>query len=144
MVGLLCIAKALEGGESDIVSTHNVFNTLQREHPDVAETMCTPNWYFDRKGEVSEGQDPWYRSSIFYMEHDPDGNPRVFSRFDPMNVVSLARFSEGSDAKVPPLSAAQKKALRVFDETCAKLALHMILDPGDIQVRPIATISTTM
>lgn len=64
LVGLLCIARALEGGESDIVSTHHVFNTLQRENPEVLETLCTPNWYFDRKGEVSDGEDPWYKSSI--------------------------------------------------------------------------------
>lgn len=64
LVGLLCMAKALEGGESDIVSTHHVFNTLQREHPDVVETLVTPNWYFDRKGEVSDGEHPWYKSSI--------------------------------------------------------------------------------
>ena len=96
--------------------------------------MCTPNWYFDRKGEVSEGQDPWYKSSIFFKEHDPDGNPRVWSKFDPMNVVSLGRFQEGPDAKIPPLSEAQKRALKVFDETCQRLALHMILDPGDIQL----------
>ena len=134
LVGLLCMAKALEGGESDIASTHNVFNVLQREHPDVVETMCTPNWYFDRKGEVSEGQDPWYQSAIFFMEHDPEGNPRVWSKFDPMNVVSLARYNEGPDAKIPPLSEAQKKALKVVDETCQRLALHMILDPGDIQL----------
>ena len=134
LVGLLCIAKALEGGESDIVSTQHVFNTLQREHPDVAETMCTPNWYFDRKGEVGQDQEQWYKSSIFYQEHDPNGNPRVWSKFDPMNVMSLGRFSEGPDARIPPLSEAQKRALKVFDETCQRLALHMILDPGDIQL----------
>ena len=128
------MAKALEGGESDIASTHHVFNTLQREHPDVVETMCTPNWYFDRKGEVSEGEDPWYRSSILYMEHDPNGNPRVWSKFDPMNVISLGRFQEGPEAKIPPVSDAQRRALKIFDETCQRLALHMILDPGDIQL----------
>ena len=127
------MAKALEGGESDIASTHNVFNTLQREHPDVVETMCTPNWYFDRKGEVGQGQDPWYKSAILFMEHDPSGNPRVWSKFDPMNVISLSRFSEGPDAKIPALSDAQKRALTILDETCQRLALHMILDPGDIQ-----------
>ncbi|KAF2487144.1 hypothetical protein BDY17DRAFT_4077 [Neohortaea acidophila] len=132
-VGLLCIAKALEGGESDIVSTHHVFNTLQREHPDVAELMCTPCWYFDRKGEVSEGEEPYYRSSIFYLEPNSE-SPRVWAKFDPMNVVSLARFSEGPSAKIPPLSDAQKRALTIFDDTCQRLALHMILDPGDIQL----------
>ena len=134
LVGLLCIAKALEGGESDIASTHNVFNTLQRERPDVVETLCTPNWYFDRKGEAGEGQDPWYVSAVMFMEHDPQGNPRVWSKFDPMNVTSLSRFSTGPDARIPPLSDAQKGALEVLDETCQRLALHMVLDPGDIQL----------
>ncbi|KAK3717954.1 hypothetical protein LTR37_005380 [Vermiconidia calcicola] len=134
LVGLLCMAKALEGGESDIVSSQQVFNTLQRENPDVAETMCTPDWFFDRKGEVSRGQDEWYKSSIFFMEHDPDGIPRVWSKFDPMNVVSLGRFQEGPNARIPPLTEKQRHAIKVFDETCQKLALHMILDPGDIQL----------
>ena len=74
-LALLCIAKALEGGESDIASTHHVFNTLQREHPDVVETLCTPNFYFDRKGEVGEGQDPWYVSAIMFKEHDTERQP---------------------------------------------------------------------
>ncbi|KAK4550006.1 hypothetical protein LTR36_002973 [Oleoguttula mirabilis] len=134
LVGLLCIAKSLEGGESDIVSTHNVFNTLQREHPDVVETLATPDWYFDRKGEESVGEDPWYRSSIIYLEDDPQGSPRVFSKIDPNNVTSLARFNSGPDARIPPLSDKQTHALQVLDETCSRLALHMILDPGDIQL----------
>lgn len=134
LVGLLCIAKALEGGESDIVSTHDVVNHLQRDHPDVVETLATPDWYFDRKGEVSDGADPWYKSSILYLEADPNGSPRVWSRFDPNNVTSLARFNTGPDARIPPLSEKQKHALQVFQETCTKLALHMILDPGDIQL----------
>lgn len=127
------MAKALSGGESDIVSNHAVFNYLQQHHPDVAELMCTPCWYFDRKGEVGEGDEPWIKSAIFYLEADTE-NPRVWSKFDPMNVISLARFSEGPDAKIPPLTDAQRRALTIFDETCQQLALHMILDPGDIQL----------
>jgi hypothetical protein len=57
IVGLLCIHRALEGGESDIASVHHVFNTLQRERPDVIKTLTEPNWYFDRKGEVSKGEE---------------------------------------------------------------------------------------
>ena len=48
IVGLLCIARALEGGESDIASSHHVFNTLQKEHPEVVEILSQPVWYFDR------------------------------------------------------------------------------------------------
>lgn len=51
-----------------------------------------------------------------------------------MNVISLGRFSEGPNARIPPLSDAQRNALKIFDQTCQRLALHMILDPGDIQL----------
>ena len=37
IVGLLCLHRAQEGGESDLVSMHHVWNTLQKEHPDVAD-----------------------------------------------------------------------------------------------------------
>ena len=135
LVGLLCIARSLEGGESDIVSTQNIFNALQVEHPDVVETLCKPIWYFDRKGEQSQGQEPWYKSSIFYMENDPNPSTRrVYSRFDPMNVSSLARFNSGPYAKIPPLSEKQLHAMKVFEETAKRLSMHMILQPGDIQL----------
>lgn len=133
IVGLLCIAKSLKGGESDIASAHHVFNVLQERHPDVVQTLCEPNWYFDRKGEVSEGEDGWLRGSIFYLESDRSPNPRVYAKFDPMNVISLARFNSGPNACIPPLSDKQKYAMEVFEKTCAELALHMILAPGDIQ-----------
>lgn len=58
----------------------------------MVETLATPNWYFDRKGEQSEGEEPYYKSSVIYLENDPQGSPRVFARLDPNNVTSLARY----------------------------------------------------
>ncbi|KAJ5634291.1 hypothetical protein N7528_002133 [Penicillium herquei] len=134
IVGLLCIAKSKIGGESDIASTHHVINTLQERHPDVIETMATPTWYFDRKGEVSEGEEEWIRGAILYLENERAGpNPRVYAKFDPNNLTSLSRYNTGPDAKIPPLSEKQKYALKIWEETCAELALHMVLSPGDIQ-----------
>ncbi|KAJ5202137.1 uncharacterized protein N7498_006800 [Penicillium cinerascens] len=133
IVGLLCIAKSLSGGESDIASTHNVFNVLQERHPDVVQTLVEPNWYFDRKGETSEGEEQWIRGSIFYLENERSDNPRVYARFDPMNVTSLARFNSGPDARIPPLSDKQRYAMEIFEKICAELSLHMILELGDIQ-----------
>ena len=78
LVGLLCIARALEGGESDITSVHHVYNTLRRERPDVLQTLTEPIWYFDRKGEVSEGEDPYIRTSVFYLESG--GKRRVYCK----------------------------------------------------------------
>ena len=81
IVGLLCIARALEGGESDIVSSHHVYNVLRRERPDVLNTLVQPIWYFDRKGEVSEGEDPYIRTSVFYLEPRGEAS-RVYCKYD--------------------------------------------------------------
>ncbi|EEH47690.2 uncharacterized protein PADG_03774 [Paracoccidioides brasiliensis Pb18] len=129
IVGLLCIAKALEGGESDIVSTHLVYNVIAKTRPDVLETLTKPIWYIDRKGETSIGQEEYIRACIFYVEPKEDG--RVFAKWDPYFVRSLTRFSD--KGIIPPLSPAQLEALTVLEETCLRLALHMVLDVGDIQ-----------
>ncbi|KAI9642206.1 hypothetical protein NHQ30_009008 [Ciborinia camelliae] len=129
IVGLLCIARALEGGESDIVSSHHVWNTLQKERPDVAETLTKPIWYFDRKGEVSVGEEPYIKTSVFYLETGANG--RVYSKWDPYYVKSLTRFSDAGI--IPPLSPEQVEAAKVLEETCHRLRLHMILEIGDIQ-----------
>lgn len=130
LVGLLCVHRAQEGGESDIVSVHHVWNTLQREHPDVADLLTQPIWYFDRKGEVSDDdENEWIRTSVIYLE--PRGKGRVYCHWDPYYVKSLTRFSE--KGLIPPLSEAQVHALTVLEETCQRLALHMVLEVGDIQ-----------
>lgn len=139
IVGLLCVHRAQEGGESDLVSIHGVWNALQREHPDVAELLTRPIWYFDRKGEVSEGQEEWTRQPVFYIENFKDGEradrvdspPRVYVKWDPYYVRSLTRFSD--KGIIPALSPEQVRALTILEETCQRLALHMILEVGDIQ-----------
>ncbi|KAG9257196.1 TfdA family taurine catabolism dioxygenase TauD [Emericellopsis atlantica] len=132
IVGLLCTHRALEGGESDIVSSHAVWNALQRHHPDVARTLTEPIWYFDRKGEVSDGQDPWTRQPVVYMENVPAGDsPRVYTKWDPYYVRSLTRFSDAG--AIPPLSERQVHALETLEQICRDLALHMVLEVGDIQ-----------
>ena len=79
IVGLLCVARALRGGESDIVSAHHVYNILRRERPDVVETLTEPIWYFDRKGEVSDGEEPYIRSAVLFLERG--GNGRVYFKY---------------------------------------------------------------
>lgn len=128
IVGLLCMARALEGGESDIVSSHHVWNTLQKERPDVVKTLCEPNWYWDRKGEVSTGQQPFMRQPIFYKETGADG--RVYTKWD-QTYISLKELREAG--VIPHLTEAQVHAAKILEETCMRLALHMILGVGDIQ-----------
>lgn len=132
LVGLLCMHRAKEGGESDIVSSLEVFNILQRERPDVVKTL-TELWYFDRKGEVSQSrldageQDPWHRTQIFQWYK---GN--LITHWDPYFVKSLTRFSDAG--RIPALTDAQREAAQVFEDTCLAHALHMVLEVGDIQI----------
>lgn len=129
LVGLLCLHRAAEGGESDLVSSQAVWNYLRRNHPDAAELLTQPIWYFDRKGETSTGEDEWIRRPVFYIE--PVEGGRVYLKFDPYYVRSLKRFSD--KGLVPPLSAEQERVITLLEETCQQLALHMILEVGDIQ-----------
>ncbi|KAG8528470.1 uncharacterized protein KY384_007388 [Bacidia gigantensis] len=135
LVGLLCLSRALSGGESDIVSVHHVYNILQHSHPDVVRTLTQPIWYFDRKGEVSTGQDPFIRAPVLYLEREaPSGKePRVSSKWDPYYVRSLSRFSDPPVSLIPPLSEEQKYAMDVLERVCQEEALHMVLEVGDLQ-----------
>lgn len=135
IVGLLCLHRAEEGGESDLVSVHAVWNQLQKEYPHVAKTLTEPIWYFDRKGETSVGQEEYIKTSIFYLEPTgadyPDSKGRVYCKWDPYYVKSLTRFSD--KGIIPALSEAQVEALETLEKVCNELALHMILEVGDIQ-----------
>ena len=132
LVGLLCMHRAKEGGESDIASSHHVFNVLQRDRPDVVKTL-TDLWYFDRKGEVSPRliesgeQEPWHQTQVFQWFKE-----RLILHWDPYFVRSLSRFSDAG--KIPPLSEAQKEAAQVLEDTAMANALHMVLEVGDIQI----------
>ncbi|KAF1984124.1 taurine catabolism dioxygenase TauD [Aulographum hederae CBS 113979] len=131
IVGLLCMHKAFEGGESDIISTHHVYNTLQKEHPDVVDLLTQPIWYFDRKGEVSKGEEEYTRQPVLYLSPTDDGGQRVYCKWDPYYVRSLTRLS--SLNLIPALTPSQTRAMHILEETCLRLSLHMILAPGDIQ-----------
>lgn len=88
IVGLLCITKALEGGESDLVSSHNVYNTLAVERPDVLKTLTEPIWYFDRKGETSKGQEEFIRTAVVYLERGE--NARVYTKYVALPLIDDA------------------------------------------------------
>lgn len=132
LVGLLCLARAQEGGESDLCSSNEVWNVLQAERPDIAERLTKPEWYFDRKGEVSKGEKDFIRNAVFYLEKEQEGKERrVYCKYDPYFLWSMTRFSDAGI--VPPISDEQKEAMTVLEETCQRLALHMILEVGDVQ-----------
>jgi hypothetical protein len=126
IVGLLCLEKAKSGGESQIVSTHNIFNTLQKRRPDIVEQLCIPQWYYDRKGEKSDGQKDWMRTPGYYFY-----NGKLSMKWDSYYVGALERFWE--KGLLPLYTDAQREVLKVVDEACEELSLEMMLEIGDIQ-----------
>ena len=54
ITGLLCLNKALEGGDSQIASSISVLNTLIEQEP--AQHLLDREFYFDWRGEEGEGE----------------------------------------------------------------------------------------
>lgn len=126
IVGLLCLHKAMEGGQSQVVSTHHIYNVLRQERPDVLEQLCVPHWYYDRKGETSEGQKEWMRTPGYYFYDN-----KLSMKWDSYYVGALQRFWE--KGLLPQYTDAQREAIRVMEEYCRRLSFEMTLQPGDVQ-----------
>ncbi|CDU22274.1 uncharacterized protein SPSC_00904 [Sporisorium scitamineum] len=133
IVGLLCLHKAVEGGESDIVSSHAVWNHVQAHRPDVAKLLASNIWHFDRKGEVSTNaghQNGWVTRPIVHLRKGQPCN-RLILTYDPYYLKSIQRHVDAG--LIPALSEEQKEAMQVLEDTAKLLSLHMVLDVGDIQ-----------
>ncbi|KAJ1578170.1 hypothetical protein NDA12_006593 [Ustilago hordei] len=129
IVGLLCLHKAIEGGESDIVSSHAVWNHLQAHRPDLAELLASNIWHFDRKGEVSssnpyspdEPQKEWLTRPIFHLVKGQPEN-RLILTYDPYYLKSIQRHVDAGH--IPPaLGKAERSNASVGrDSKAAELA----------------------
>jgi hypothetical protein len=124
-VGLLCLQKAKSGGSSSIVSAGAVFNTMLEQRPDLVGVL-TQTFYRDRRGEIPEGCEPWYRLPVFNFCEDNLTTNYVRSTID-----KAQRFEQ-----VPRLTEQQLEAFELIERTAADpdLYLNMIFEPGDIQL----------
>jgi hypothetical protein len=124
VVGLLCLCKAREGGESQIVSSTALYNEFLDRRPDLLQEMMRP-FCVDRRGEESVEQKPYYVQPCFTFVEG-----RLFVRYNRTFIESAQRFPE-----VPRLTAAQMEALDLMDELCADpdIRLDMAFEPGDVQ-----------
>ncbi|KAL2880562.1 hypothetical protein SGCOL_003933 [Colletotrichum sp. CLE4] len=126
IVGLLCLHQAMEGGESQVVSSHNIYNTLRRERPDMLRQLCLPQWFYDRKGETSEGEKEWMRTPGYYFYKG-----KLSMKWDSYYVGALQRF--WAVGLLPQYTDSQREAIQVMEEMCRRLSLEMTLQQGDIQ-----------
>ena len=124
LVGLLCVRKAKQGGLSAIISSVTLYNEMLAREPELAAELFVPQ-YFDRRGEVPEGEDPWYRMPVFnwYEGH-------LSTHYVRRYIESIRRLPE-----VPELTEKQIAAFDLLDEIAEMdhVQLRMAFEPGDMQ-----------
>lgn len=126
IVGLLCLQKAKEGGESFIASSMALYNEMVKRRPDLIPAMFTP-YPTDRRGEVPEGRDPWFEIPIFNWYQGQ------------LSCVYLRHYIEEAQTRFPNAPRLSQEQIEVMDliDTILQepgFALQMAFEPGDIQL----------
>ncbi len=124
VVGLLCLKKAREGGQSLLVSTQTIYNEMRRRRPDLVGLLFDPI-ATDRRGEVPEGEKPFFEIPVFNWHAG-----YLTGMYQRQYIDSAQRFPQAMR-----LTKAHIEALDFFDELAndADLHLSMQLEPGDMQ-----------
>jgi hypothetical protein len=124
IVGLLCLHRALRGGESRIASAGAVYNELLDRRPDLLEVLHRP-FHWDRQGEEGPGEDPWFELPPLT---EVGGQPRFF-------YLGWYIRDAQQHAQVPRLTTAQLDAMALLESIANDPAVHVEMDfrPGDIQ-----------
>lgn len=122
VLGLLCLRKAVSGGESRMVSAHTAYNALLNARPDLVDVLYGP-FCFDRSRETAPGEDPISIGSVFA---DAEDGLRV--RYN------RAYIELGHLRAERPLTTRQREALDAFDQILNDDAnsVEFTLDPGDV------------
>ncbi len=119
VVGLLSIRKAMQGGESSLVSFSAVYNTILEEYPEYLAYYYHPA-YLNHLGKDGPALTP------------------MFSYWDGKLACRYLRkyIETGHEIMNIPMSRVQIDALDIFDEISHRpeYRLDMMLEPGDIQL----------
>lgn len=125
VVGLLCLNKAKQGGESRIVSSVAVFNELLRRRPDLIARLFEPVHLDVRDKGVNEVGSSLQVPPCCYA----DGVLRTFYHADYFR--SAVRHDD-----VPPLTPREQELFATYEAIAMEegMYLDMDLQPGDIQL----------
>ena len=124
VAGLMCVHQAMEGGDSQLVSTVSLYNELQRQRPDLVPLLFEPI-AMDRRGEVPAGEKPYFEIPVFSWYEG------FLSALYQRQYIDSAQKIPGA----PPLSETKIEALDLLDSLTNDTTLNfsMRLRPGDMQ-----------
>lgn len=124
VVGLLCLKKAKEGGENQIVSAVAALNKLIEIDPEAAQHLLDSTFYVDWRGEEGPGEKPYYKLKLF--TETPKG----------MTCLALIPYihSAQSFEEVPRLTEKDLAALEAYEKAKwdESLVLRVIQQPGSM------------
>lgn len=124
LVGLLCLDKGRDGGESAIANSVAAYNRMVEERPDLAAELFKPLPY-DYRGEEAPGSKGWYTMPVF-TEFDN----RLFVRYIPSYIRASQRHEDA-----PRLTPKELEAMDYFEAIYndPKYHVYMQMQPGDMQ-----------
>lgn len=122
VLGLLCLRKAVSGGESLVVSSHTAYNALLKTQPELVEELYG-EFCFDRSKETAPGEDPVSIGAVF-----TDSTDGVRVRYN-RAYIEIGHLRAGR-----PLTGRQREALDAFDRLLndPAHAVEFTLNPGDV------------
>ena len=119
IVGLLCVRKAKQGGESSLVSIAALYNRLLRDHAEYLGLLHRPFYYAHLGGDL------------------PTLSPLLSFYDGKLACRYLRQYIElGHEVMGAPLSQVEIEALDIIDSITQDPAMRidMMLEPGDIQL----------
>lgn len=123
VVSLLCLHTAPTGGASLITSSISLHNEMQKRRPELVAALAEA-LYIDRRNEVPEGKDPWYRMPVFNYY---GGYLTIYWTVSYLR--SAQRFEE-----LPRHTPELIEALDLFETLAQEMAFTMRMEQGDIQL----------
>ena len=122
VLGLLCLRKAVSGGESLMVSGHTAYNAILATQPELIEELYG-EFCFDRSHETEPGEDPITVGSVF--TDTADGVQLRYNRLH----IELGHYRGGR-----PMTDRQRQALDALDRALndPANAVKFTLQPGDV------------
>jgi hypothetical protein len=121
-VGLLCLKRAMRGGQSRVISFHTVYNAFLERAPNRLERLFDPFW-FDRQREFHAGESPVFAAPIF------DRGAALRARFSLHQINGGYALKGEAIDKTGALSLAAM--LEIFDDPA--LSFEFDLEPGQME-----------
>lgn len=114
-------SNAARGGRHIISPSQTIYNKIATQRPDLLETLASPSWPFDSRGELFE---PNSRALLYYH----GGNIILNLAREPL--LGLKHVSRNKN--LPELSTIQREALDLVETLAQEDQLTLATEPGDL------------